>query len=82
MVQRYTAGSDQQAINTGYETPQLPLIFDLSSDPHEDFNLWSATLTMAWVLLPMLEIEKAYEKSIAEYPNIQPGEEFNGYPAK
>lgn len=82
MVQRYTAGADQQAINTGFETPPLPLIFDLSSDPHEDFNLWSATLTMAWVLLPMLEIEKAYAKSVEEYPNIQPGEEFNGYPAK
>ena len=58
------------------------MFFDLSSDPHEDYNLWSATLTMGWVYLPMLETIGAYERSVKEYPNIRPGEDFKGYAAK
>jgi hypothetical protein len=38
MILRCTPGSPEQAINQGYITPQLPIFFDLSSDPHEDFN--------------------------------------------
>jgi arylsulfatase len=79
MVVRKTQAADQDAVNSGFEAPQLPMFFDLSSDQHEDSNLWSATLTMGWVLLPMGEITKAYEKSVEEYPNITPGEEFTGY---
>jgi arylsulfatase len=29
------------------------MMFDLSSDPHEDYNLWNATLTMGWVYAPV-----------------------------
>jgi hypothetical protein len=55
------------------------MFFDLSSDPHEDFNFWSATLIMGWVLLPMEEVIGAYEVSVKKYPNIKPGEDFKGY---
>jgi arylsulfatase A-like enzyme len=79
MVVRTTQAPDLQALNSGFEAPQLPMFFDLSSDPHEDFNLWSATLTVGWLLLPMGEIIKAYEKSVEEYPNIEPGQDFTGY---
>ena len=72
-------GGRESAIDGGFITPQLPMFFDLSSDPHEDFNLWSATLTMGWVYDPMYQIIGAYEKSVQEYPNIKPGEEFTGY---
>ncbi len=82
MILRYTPGPGPEAINQGYVTAQLPMFFDLSSDPHEDYNLWSATLTMGWVFLPMLETIGAYEKTVQEYPNIKPGQEFTGYPKK
>jgi arylsulfatase len=78
-VFRYTPGPALEAVNAPYVTAQLPIIFDLSSDPHENFNLWSATLTMGWTLFPVLEIIGAYEKSVQEYPNIKPGEDFTGY---
>lgn len=59
--------------------PQIPLFYDLSSDPHEDNNLFSGNLTCAWILGPVVRIIGAYEKSIAQYPNIKPGEDFKGY---
>ena len=46
-VFRYTADSDGPAIQSGYIKPQLPMMYDLSSDPHEDFNLWWTDLTNA-----------------------------------
>ena len=79
MIMRYVPGPPLEAINNGIVTPPLPMFFDLSSDPHEDYNLWSTTLTMGWVLLPMREIIGAYEKSVQQYPNIKPGEDFKGY---
>ena len=82
MILRYVPGPALEAINQGPITPQLPMFFDLSSDPHEDHNLWSSTMTMGWVFLPMLQTIGEYEKSVKEYPNIKPGEEFKGYPKK
>ena len=82
MILRYVPGPDLQAINQGFVTAQLPIFYDLSSDPHENFNLWSSTLTMGWVFMPMLEIIGEYEKSVEKYPNIKPGEDFKGYPKK
>jgi hypothetical protein len=79
MVVRTTQAPGMEALNSGFEAPQVPMFFDLSSDPHENFNLWSATLTMGWLGLPMGEITKAYDKSVEEYPNIKPGEHFTGY---
>jgi arylsulfatase A-like enzyme len=77
---RYTPGPAKEAINQGYVAPPLPMIFDLSSDPHEDYNLWNATMTMGWTYGPVSEIIAAYEESVKKYPNIKPGEEFQGYP--
>ena len=80
MIKRAAPGPAYQAINQGYIEPQLPMFFDLSSDPHEDFNLWTTTLTMAWLFDPMLTVIGRYEKSVQEYPNIPPGERnFKGY---
>jgi len=76
---RYTPGPALEAINHGYVTLPLPMFFDLSSDPHEDYNLWTLTQTMGWVYGPIAEIIAAYEKSVREYPNIKPGDEFKGY---
>ncbi|MCQ0091859.1 arylsulfatase [Roseovarius sp. M141] len=80
MIKRMTAGPAFEAIDQAYIEPQLPLFFDLSSDPHEDFNLWTTTLTMAWLFDPMLHAIGAYEKSVKKYPNIPAGaKEFKGY---
>src|SRR4029078_6174252 len=79
MILRYTQGPEIDAVSQSYITPQLPLFYDLSSDPRERYNLWNTLMTMGWVYLPMLEIIGAYEKSVQEYPNIKPGEDFTGY---
>jgi len=73
---RYSEGLDKPVVE-----PQLPLFYDLTSDPHEDVNLLSANLTCLWVLSgPVARLIGGYEKSVAKYPNIKPGEEFKGYP--
>jgi arylsulfatase len=79
MITRFIPNPSTDATNVGFVKPQLPMFFDLSSDPHEDFNLWTTTMTMAWVAKPMAKAIGAYEKSVKEYPNIKPGEQFNGY---
>lgn len=74
---RYTA--DDPAIASGYITPQLPLMFDLSSDPHEDSNLWYTDLTNGWIFAPILKVIERYEASVKEFPNIKVGDDFTGY---
>ena len=74
---RYTA--DSPAIQSGYIKPQLPMMYDLSSDPHEDSNLWWTNLTQGWILAPVLKLFAEYELSTRKYPNIKVGEDFKGY---
>jgi arylsulfatase A-like enzyme len=74
---RYT--EDRPAVQSGYIKPQLPMMYDLSSDPHEDSNLWWTNLTQGWMLAPALMLIGAFEKSLKEYPNIKVGEDFEGY---
>ncbi|OSP54241.1 hypothetical protein BV911_13845 [Pseudoruegeria sp. SK021] len=79
MIKRMTAGPALDAIDQAYIEPQLPLFFDLSSDPHEDFNLWTTTLTMAWLFDPMLHVIGAFDESVKKYPNIPAGaRDFKG----
>jgi arylsulfatase len=80
MVKRMANGPAMDAVNQNYIEPQLPKFFDLSSDPHENFNLWTTTLTMAWLFDPMLHVIGAYEESVKTYPNIPAGaKDFAGY---
>jgi len=74
---RYT--EDRPAIQSGYIKPQLPMTYDLSSDPHEDFNLWWTDLTCAWMLAPASKLIEEYELSLRKFPNIKVGQEFIGY---
>jgi arylsulfatase A-like enzyme len=74
-VFRYSEGIDKPIVE-----PQFPMFYDLTSDPHEDWNLFSTELTNGWMFGPMFRIIGAYEVSIKNYPNIRPGEEFKGYP--
>jgi hypothetical protein len=34
---------------------------------------------MGWMYLPALTYIGEFEKSVVEYPNIQPGQDFTGY---
>ena len=60
-------------------TPQWPMLFDLASDPGELYNVLATKMDMGWMLGVALKFIADYQKSIAEYPNIKTGEEFNGY---
>lgn len=60
--------------------PQFPMFFDLGSDPGERYNLFEVKLDMGWMFGVVFQPVAEYEKSIALYPNITPGSEFNGYP--
>ena len=52
---------------------------DLSSDPHEDWNLFYTRLDNGWMFAPVFRHIIQYEMSVKKYPNIKPGEDFEGY---
>jgi arylsulfatase A-like enzyme len=60
-------------------TPQFPMVYDLGSDPSESVNLFAAKLDMGWMFGVAAAPVAEYEKSVAQYPNIKPGDEFTGY---
>jgi arylsulfatase len=55
------------------------MVYDLSSDPHENWNLFAFKLDNGWMLAPVFREIVKYEMSVKKYPNIKPGEEFTGY---
>jgi len=62
-----------------YVTPQLPMVYDLVSDPQETMDLVQADLTIGWVLAPALAPIIALAESQAQFPNLAPGADFDGY---
>ena len=74
MVLRYSEGMEQPIV-----TPQWPMLFDLASDPNELYNLMATKMDMGWMLGVALKFVADYHQSVAEYPNIKTGEEFEGY---
>ena len=46
MVKRGFRGPELATLGEGAVDFQLPKFFNLSNDPHEDFNLWDTELTM------------------------------------
>jgi arylsulfatase A-like enzyme len=76
-ILRYCEGIDQPIVE-----PQFPMFFDLGSDPGERYNLFDRKLDMGWMFGVVLAYVAEYNKSIAQYPNIEPGQEFDGYRAK
>ena len=59
--------------------PQWPLVFDLIDDPNEEWDLIEKRLDCAWVIAPVSQRLGVLAQSAARYPNIKPGEEFEGY---
>lgn len=72
---RYSEGIEKPIV-----TPQFPMIFDLGSDPGERNSLFGDKMDVGWMYEIVLPFIDEYERSIAQYPNIKPGEEFAGYP--
>jgi len=68
-----------ESIEKPIVTPQFPMIYDLGSDPGERNALFADKMDNGWMFELILPYVAEYEKSIARYPNIKPGEEFNGY---
>mgnify|MGYP001175619184 CR=1 FL=1 len=79
VILRYTENTPRPAIEQPYVKPQFPMCYDLSSDPHEDNNLFYSDLTNGWMLAPVFKIVGEYERSVEEFPNIKVGEDFKGY---
>jgi len=73
---RYT---ESPAMEKPYIKPQFPMFYDLTSDPHEDNNLFNSDLTCGWILAPDFKLIGEYQRSLKEYPNIKVGEDFKGY---
>jgi arylsulfatase len=58
---------------------QLPMTFDLINDPHEDRNLSDARMDNGWMMKPVMDRIIALHRSMAQYPNVKTGEDFQGY---
>ncbi len=73
---RYT---EEYSWTAPYIKRQVPMVFDLINDPHEEIDLMDAELTYAWVIglasQPLIELQM----SAAQHRHIQPGEDFQGY---
>ena len=74
IIFRYAEGIDKPIVK-----PQWPLAFDLSSDPGEQFNLMDSKLDMMFMFAPAIKALTEYKLSTVEYPNIKPGDDFDGY---
>ena len=58
----------------------FPQVFDIKEDPKESYELWgNEGYAHAWVLSPVTNILTEIATSMARFPNIKPGEEFDGY---
>jgi arylsulfatase len=68
-----------ESIEKPIAAPQFPMIFDLGSDPFERNALFADKMDNGWMFELILPYVAQYEKSVAQYPNIKPGEEFTGY---
>jgi arylsulfatase A-like enzyme len=72
---RYSEGIEKPIV-----TAQFPMIFDLGSDPGEKNALFGDKMDVGWMFFAIFPFVEEYQRSIAKYPNIKPGEEFSGYP--
>ena len=58
----------------------FPQVYDIKNDPDEKVELWKKEgYAHLWVTKPVMEILTDLKKSMQEYPNIQPGQDFDGY---
>ena len=68
-----------ESIEKPIVTAQFPMFFDLGSDPGEKYVLSGDKMDVGWMFYAIGPFVEEYQQSIAQYPNIKPGEEFTGY---
>ena len=62
------------------QTYTFPQLFDIKEDVKESYELWgNEGYVHAWVMGPVMKILGGLESSMKEYPNIRPGQDFDGY---
>ncbi len=62
------------------QTYTFPQVFDIKEDVNESYELWgNEGYVHAWVMGPVMKILGELESSMKEYPNIRPGQDFDGY---
>jgi arylsulfatase A-like enzyme len=62
------------------QTYTFPQVFDIKEDVKESYELWgNEGYAHAWVMGPVMKILGELQGSMAQYPNIKPGEDFKGY---
>jgi len=62
------------------QTYTFPQVFDIKEDVKESYELWgNEGYVHAWVMGPVMKILGELQVSMKEYPNIQPGQDFDGY---
>ena len=58
----------------------FPQVYDIKNDPDEKNELWkSEGYAHLWVMKPVMQILGELQASMVEFPNISPGEGFEGY---
>lgn len=61
----------------------FPQMYDIKNDPDEKRELWKAEgFSHSWVMAPVMKLLGEMQNSMARYPNIAPGAEFEGYNAE
>jgi len=58
----------------------FPIVYDVRNDPGEDNELIKESLfAYSWVYAAMGKVLTEKGASMVEYPNIKPGQDFEGY---
>jgi hypothetical protein len=58
----------------------FPQVYDIKNDPDEKAELWKGEgYAHLWVMKPVMEILGNLGSSMQKYPNIKPGQDFDGY---
>jgi arylsulfatase A-like enzyme len=62
------------------QTYTFPQVFDIKEGPKESYELWgNEGYIHAWVMAPVTNILTEIGASMVEFPNIAPGQDFDGY---
>lgn len=77
MKVHFAAAEGTHAIVQEYTFPQF---FDIKEDVKESHELWGNDgYVHAWVMGPVMKILTELGASMQKYPNIRPGQDFEGY---
>jgi len=77
MKVHFMTSSGTHAVVQRYTFPQ---VYDIKNDPAENYELWANEgYAHAWVMEPVMKILGKLKGSMVKYPNIKPGQEFEGY---